>query len=658
MSDPDVRSTAPFQGQVTFDLQTDLIKNLGSNENNFRILVDLLPICLMVLRGGVIIYSSPGLLRLLGYGKEDLFGQSPLSLFPFEDHPEIMKRSQNITGGENHYNPPIELKVIKKNGEKLFVEGESIAVIHQGVPAVMILLHDISLRKNAQESQDRTEKNFKTMIQQMPDGIIIDQPKEILFVNQSLIRMLGFENEWEFVGRSPFDFIASRFHSSIQKRIVNIYELGGHNSLLEYEWIKKDGSTLAVEGSSISIIYEGKEAVLAVVRDITERKAAQEAQRKADENFHTILNEMPDGVVVVDQGKVLFTNPSLVHMLGYGSPEELHGRPMFDYINSDDHSLVREMVDRAGHGEQNPAMLLKMIGKDGKPVEVESTSFSIQFNGKPAFIAVIRNLTLQKNIQGKMAVNNKLATMGVLTAGIIHEINNPLNIILSNMIFLAENYGDLKSQMNEKGFLDEKCSKLFKEIGEELSDTTQGGERIQDIVRGLKAFSRSGEGEVVEVDLNKTVESAIHMTSYEIKDRAGLIKDLAPGLPLLTLNPGKLQQVFVNLLINASQAFEEDKPSKNLITVRTGLRGEMLFVEISDTGKGITENNLQKIFEPFFTTKPIGVGTGLGLPICREILRRYQGTLEVQSQVGNGTTFTVNLPVKNRLKSKDPVVPS
>jgi signal transduction histidine kinase len=301
-------------------------------------------------------------------------------------------------------------------------------------------------------------------------------------------------------------------------------------------------------------------------------------------------------------------------------------------------------------------MVYEMVAKDGKRVDVESSSFSIQFNGQQAFIVVVRNRTHQNLVERQLIDNEKLATLGTLTADIAHEINNPLGIILGNLVFLIENYDALKSQMEAKGFTDDQCGKLFSEIGEELADTTHGGETIRDIVRGLKSFSRSSVEEVAEVDLNQIVESAIHMTLYEFKYKAKLVRGLAEGLPLLAINPGKLQQVLVNLLINASQSFENNKSEANVITVRTGLKEGSLFVEITDTGKGIPDDVLAHIFEPFYTTKPAGMGTGLGLPICREIVRCFQGTLEVQTQVGKGTTFTVRLPLKNGLTahSADP----
>jgi PAS domain S-box-containing protein len=516
--------TEILEGPVTVDLKNDLVKALRSSEENFKALVDLLPIYLMILRGGKIIYANPGLLHFLGYeSAEELVGEPTLSLIFPEFHEIIQSRAQNISAQEGLYNPVMELKIRRKNGEGVHVKGESISVIHQGMPANMVIFQDISLRKKVEESL-----------------------------------------------------------------------------------------------------------------------------RKSDKNFKTIIEEMPDGVMIVDRNQVLFMNRTLLVRLGYACVEEVQGCPTSDFIHPDFQSIIRERVSRVlGQEVANPLLKIKLLGKGGKPVDYESSSISIQFDGEPAVVAVMRDMTLQNEIEHHAALNDKLATVGTLAAGVAHEINNPLTYVLANLVFLKENFDELKIRMGEKDFTIEGCQKLLKEIQGELADTTKGGERIRDIVRGLKSFVRTNEDEVAAVDLNQTVELAVHMTLNEFKHKAKLEKDFAPNLPALTVNPGKLQQVFINLLINAAQAIGDRNPEDNKIRVRTGQRDGSLFAEFSDSGKGIPENILPRIFDPFFTTKPVGVGTGLGLSICDEIVRRYKGSIEVKSEVGKGTTFTVCLPLEN-----------
>jgi two-component system, cell cycle sensor histidine kinase and response regulator CckA len=631
------------------DLKNDLVKALTNSEQHFKSLVNLLPICLMIQRAGMIIYANPGLLHLLGYGKEDeLVGQAPLSLVSPESQEEVKNRIQKIFVEGQAENPVAELKIKMKNGGLIDVEGESISVVYQGLPAAMVLFREINQRKKAEETQRNSEENFKAIIQQIPDGIFIENTESILFVSQSVVRMLGYEREDELIGHSPLAFVHPDYHPVHQKRIARIYGKEGVEPLLESQWLKKDGSRLWVEASSISILYEGNPAVMAVLRDTAPRKKAEEALRKSDQNFKSIIQQMPDGVLIVDRDNVLFTNQTFARLLGYSAAEELVGRPKVGFIHPDQHSIVQERIERIiDQGGANPLLKLKMLGKNGSSVEFESSSISIQFDGKPAVMAVLRDITLQNQLEHQAVLNEKLATVGTLAAGIAHEINNPLTYVLANLVFLRENLDELKRQMEDKGHVHAGYPKLFEEILEEIEETAQGGERIREIVRGLKSFVRFDEDEVTAVDLNKTIDSAINMTFHEFKHKARVEKDFAVHLPVLMANVGKLQQVFINLLINAAQSIEGNDPVDNKIHVRTALQEGSLLVEVTDTGKGIPPDILSKIFEPFFTTKPLGVGTGLGLSICDKIVRFYKGTMEVRSQVGKGTLFTVRLPLEN-----------
>jgi len=464
--------------------------------------------------------------------------------------------------------------------------------------------------------------------------------------------MLGYEREDELIGHPPLAFVHPDYHPIVQKRTARIYGKEEVEPLIETQWLKKDGSLLGVEASGISILYEGKPAVMAVLRDTAPRKKAEETLRRSEENFRSIIQQMPDGVLIVDRDKVLFTNRTFAGLLGYLGPEELEGLPKLALVHPDHHAVIGERIDRIiGKGGANPLLKLKMLAKGGKPVEFESASISIRFEGKPAVMAVLRDITLQNQLEQQAILNEKLSTVGTLAAGIAHEINNPLTYVLANLIFLAENLDELQERMKGKGHTDETYPNLFKEMRAELADTRQGGERIREIVRGLKSFVRSDEDTVALVDLNQVVDSAINMTFNEFRHKARVEKNFTPRLPGLVANGGKLQQVFINLLINAAQAIEGNDPAENKIHVRTGQRDGGLFVEFTDTGKGIPESVLPHIFDPFFTTKAVGVGTGLGLSICEKIVKFYKGTLEVKSQVGEGTVFTVGLPLENGFKA-------
>jgi nitrogen-specific signal transduction histidine kinase/ActR/RegA family two-component response regulator len=253
---------------------------------------------------------------------------------------------------------------------------------------------------------------------------------------------------------------------------------------------------------------------------------------------------------------------------------------------------------------------------------------------------VLHDVTEQRQMQASLAQSDRLASMGMLAAGVAHEINNPLTYVLYNLQSIAEDLPALADAARAAG--DGAPDDLLRCAEHAL----EGACRVRDIVQDLKTFTRVDEERAVRVSLNETIETAINMAFNEIKYRATLVKDLG-DLPILMANDGKLAQVFLNLLVNAAQAIEEGDVERNEIRVRTWAEGEQVMAEIRDTGQGITKEHLGRLFEPFFTTKQVGVGSGLGLSICHNIVTGLGGTIEAESEPGRGTRFLITLPVRD-----------
>ncbi len=259
-----------------------------------------------------------------------------------------------------------------------------------------------------------------------------------------------------------------------------------------------------------------------------------------------------------------------------------------------------------------------------------------------------------KSAQSQMLQREKMASIGQLAAGVAHEINNPLGFIASNLKSLDKytqklvGYitfleAGLKEASGEEKFKSErkklKLDFVLEDIADLIEESLDGADRVKRIVQNLKTFSRVDQAEEQSVDLNECVESTIAIVWNEIKYKAELEKDLAE-LPELVCNPQELTQVFTNILVNAAQAIEKD----GLIKICSQPEEDHVVIRISDNGCGIAEENLGKIFEPFFTTKEVGKGTGLGMSISFEIIKKHGGEIMVSSKVGAGTTFTIRLP--------------
>jgi signal transduction histidine kinase len=256
-----------------------------------------------------------------------------------------------------------------------------------------------------------------------------------------------------------------------------------------------------------------------------------------------------------------------------------------------------------------------------------------------------RELAQRHQMEAQLRRAQKLEALGRLAAGIAHEINNPLAFVIANMQYVREAL-TLPPEALVKAPLDE--------LESALSEAVVGGERIKQIVRDLKAFAQPHDESVTIVDVRPVVDFSLKMAGNEIRRRAQLVTRFDEVPPVWAI-PGRLEQVFVNLLINAAHAVPPGnvRGSSIGVTVRaesnTGTGGERVIVEITDTGVGIPAQNLDRIFDPFFTTKPVGVGTGLGLSICHSIVTAFGGELSVESEEGKGSTFRVSLPRADEL---------
>jgi PAS domain S-box-containing protein len=374
-------------------------------------------------------------------------------------------------------------------------------------------------------------------------------------------------------------------------------------------------------------------ALLQGVHSEEQRHVAEEAQRRSDASFRTLIEHSPDALFIHREGKVLFANPTAVALLGYACTEELRGRPVAELVLAGEEPLL---LEPSGEGVLRE---VRFRHREGRTVLGEVAVVSLRFDGQPAVVGIARDITERRQVQEKLRTTERMASLGTLAAGVAHEINNPLSYLLSNLRFMNDELRELA----EAG--ESLAGARGQEVREALREALVGSERVREIVRDLKTFSRQGDEQREPVDLHAVLDSCVNLAWSHIRHRARLVKAYGQVPPVLG-NASRLGQVFLNLLVNAAQAIPEGQaPEAQEIHLSTWHEERWVGVAVRDTGVGIPPENRARLFSAFFTTKPEGVGTGLGLSICQGIIVALGGRITVESEPGKGSTFRVLLPV-------------
>jgi PAS domain S-box-containing protein len=343
-------------------------------------------------------------------------------------------------------------------------------------------------------------------------------------------------------------------------------------------------------------------------------------------------------------------------------PEQVLGTPLHELAEPDDRGRVEELLDDVARLRESRTYDTTYRRPDGTATHFNSIASPVVSSGESMGIVVVsRDVTEQKKMEAQLAQADRLSSMGMLAAGVAHEINNPLSYALYNLRSLQDDLpGLLEAMRVYQTRLNDHLGRaaveaivgsaangmnpaMLADIQDRIHDAYKGTQRIRDIARGLGTFSRVEEDKLVPVSLIDVIEAALSMCFNELKYRARVVKDYGKTRTVMA-SEGRLSQVFLNLFVNAAHAIEEGDVASNEIRVRTWTQGETICAEVRDTGSGIDPAHLEKLFEPFFTTKETGVGSGLGLPISKGIVEGYGGTITVNSELGRGTSVEIRLP--------------
>ncbi|HSP79643.1 MAG TPA: ATP-binding protein, partial [Myxococcaceae bacterium] len=457
--------------------------------------------------------------------------------------------------------------------------------------------------------------------------------RSFAFVSSGATSKLGFSPEEHY--RNP-ELWHERVYPEDREALERLLEdpRAAAEAPVVLRFITRSGRTVwlqhvvmpVTDASGLCVAVEG------VARDLTDRRQVEEALKLSEASFRILLEGVPEPAAIQRDGRIIYANAALVASLGFARAEELQGRRLVEFVQEEPPSAAGQVELLTGER--------RLLRRDGKVRMADFVSLPLLFDGEPAVVSIARDVTEQRQLQTRLALADRLASMGTLAAGIAHEINNPLAFVISNLGFLAD---ELLRQpfARAEGPGGWPATEEWRTV---LGEAREGAERVRQIVRQLKTFSRPDEERVEPVDVHAVLDSAVMLASNEIRHRARLVREYGPVPPAMA-NEGRLCQVFLNLVVNAAQAIPEGAAERNEIRLRTwsGADGRVV-VEVQDSGVGIAQEMLGRIFDPFYTTKPVGVGTGLGLSICHGIVSSLGGDISVESEPGRGTTVKVLLP--------------
>ena len=404
----------------------------------------------------------------------------------------------------------------------------------------------------------------------------------------------------------------------------------GEELRIEWHGKSKDGRLRWHEVFIKRVTIGGQDRILALARDITGRMVAEAALRASEEQYHAMFNASIDGLALWNAaGEIVDTNPALWRMYGYGDGDS----PALPLGSDTGPCYHTEFLKAVAAGESLHSEVTDRR-KDGSPLELEVHGIPMQYQGQPHVLTIARDITEKKHSAEELTrqreslyQREKLAALGSLLAGVAHELNNPLSVVVARAVLLEEQ-GNPAAQVAA------------------LKIRT-AAERCARIVRTFLAMARQQQPERGPVAINDVISAALDITAYPIRTSSIEVElDLAKDIPLIHADADQLHQVLLNLIINAQQSLQ-DHPGRRHIRVTSGFdaRAQLVRVTVADNGPGIPAHLRARIFEPYFTTKPTGIGLGVGLAVSLGIVEAHEGTLTVACPATGGAEFSITLPL-------------
>ncbi len=585
---------------------------------------------------------NPAYERLYGWSRDEVIGRRyEHPAFPPEYARPRLELVRRALAGEACH---AELEAIRKNGERVPTEVRAIPFEHRGQPHVLTIARDITERKRAEHAISASEEQYRAIFDASVDGLLLkDADHRIVDVNDAFASMHGYRRD-EMIGRRLTEFIPAELQARCAVLVPEI--LAGVPCHIEARTHHRDGTLFDVEIHGVPMRYRDREHALVVMRDVTERKRADEALRASEEQYRAIFNASADALMLWNSHlQRVDVNPAHEKIFGFAR-EDVVGRGFEGLPYPEEFVRPRiEMVRRALAGEACRAEV-EALRKDGQRIITELRTIPFLHHGEPHVLQIARDITERKRIESErqaleaqLRQAQKMEAIGHLTGGIAHDFNNLLTSIMGYVTLAAERSADGRDDR----------------LAGYLERAHLACERARDLIQQMLAFSRGRRGEPRPLALAALIRESVKLLRSSLPATVALETDLDDDAPPVLLDPVQFEQVLMNLAINARDAMQssgEIRVSMRLVgrvaevctSCRKIVEGDMVELSVSDNGPGIAADVQERMFEPFFTTKDVGQGSGMGLSTVHGIVHEHGGHVVVEKVPGAGARFRVLLP--------------
>ena len=606
---------------------------LQESEQRYRSLYESAGEGILVIQEGAIVLANPKIEEVSGYRAETLKGRSFLEFVHPEDRNRASEYYLERLGGTKEPTGSDPVRYLHASGQVRWIDAKSRVIEWDGSPAILSFVADITESRETVQALAESEEKFRLLSEQSQLGIFIVQDDIVVYANQAASTLCGATRE-SLTGQD-FRYVYSLVHPSDVSQAMEHLRSSKNPGAQErgavtFRLLTTTGESRWVEQYVKPVVYSGYRARFVTFVDVTERVESVKQLNR----LSAAVQQSANMISIVDlDGTVDYVNPEYSAVTGYSS-EELVGYPSELLGNaSKDPNLRNQIWQAVGTGRTwTGTVFSRRKGQDMFWQRVTVSPIEDDAGDIIGCLTVGEDMTREIVTQQKLADSDKMSAVGTLAAGVAHEFRNYLAGMIGNASFARE---ELEQDAD------------IALARETLDQIVEIGEKANELTLSLLSYSRAGAKVTKPENLAAIVENTLKLVRKEMQVRSVRLVTQLDEVPLVEVNSSKIQQVLINLLINAQQAIKVS----GVVTVTLERAGNSAEIKVSDTGTGISPENLGKVFDPFFSTKGVWgedepTGTGMGLSICRNIAREHGGDLTVVSTPGAGSTFRLTLPIE------------